>query len=603
MLGIRSIPLWLALVMPFVALLSLAAGVIGMSSHHHARVAGDRLAQAYADEIGLRIERQVHGHLQSVARLTDANQAAVLDGRLPMDDPRAAAPRLMTQLEQMPHVTFVTYALADGRYIAAVRPPDQRPPKIAINFHEAPFQLTAHPLQADGSLGERIEGPLAYDPRQRPFMQSVLESAAPRWGSTSRYVGFDSLGLSLSAPVRDAAGELLAVVAVGLALEHIHEFVAGLELPDRGIGFLAESDGVLLAASGVGTVTYGASGSTERSTLFNQGSAALTAFAPHLHNDDPHQRGVLEFGQERHLFSLRRIAGPHGLQWLVGVALPEGAFIEPIVRGSRQVLWVLLATVLAVAVIGGSLARLVSGPVVSISRGAASGDLEGLARPSNRSSHIREIHLLKQRLAQLAAQLLELISSLERRVAERTAELSAANEQLEQLSRVDALTGTANRRGFDQALDDAWRNAARRSTPVALLLCDLDHFKRFNDHYGHPAGDQALREVGHLLKACARRPGDLAARYGGEEFALILPDTDEAGARAVATELQQSLHARTLRRNDIEGVDRLSISIGLVSLVPGAGLDTALLIQRADAQLYAAKAAGRNRIMPAAPDA
>src|SRR5690606_31748102 len=149
-----------------------------------------------------------------------------------------------------------------------------------------------------------------YDPRQRPFMQLVLDAATPRWGSTSRYIGIDSLGLSLSAPVRNTDGELLAVVAVGLALEHMEEFVDGLELPTSGIGFLAESDGALLAASGLGTIAYKEPSSTERSTLLNQGSAALAAFAPHLRNDEPHQRGVLALGRERHLFSLRRIAGP-----------------------------------------------------------------------------------------------------------------------------------------------------------------------------------------------------------------------------------------------------------------------------------------------------
>lgn len=535
--------------------------------------------------------------------MTEANHAAVLDGRLSMDSPRAAAPRLMTQIEQKPHITFVTFATNDGRYMAAVRPPDQRPPEIAINFHEAPFRLTAHLLQADGSLGARVEGPLPYDPRQRPFMQRVLESTEPRWDSTTPYVGFDSLGLSLSAPVRNEAGELLAVVAVGLALEHLEAFVAGLELPNNGIGFLAESDGALLAASGMRTTTVKQQGSPERRTLLNQDSAALAAFAPLLRHDEPHQRGVLELGRERHLYTLRRVAGPHGLQWLVGVALPESAFIEPIVSGNRQMLWILLATVLAIAIVGGSLARLVSGPVERISRWAASGDLEGLARLTGRSSRLREIHHLKRRLGQLATQVLDLISSLEHRVAERTAELSTANEQLEQLSRIDALTGTANRRGFDQALDAAWRNAARKNTPVALMLCDLDYFKPFNDHYGHPAGDQALREVGDVIRSCARRPADLAARHGGEEFAMLLPDTDEAGARAVAMDLQHRLHARAVRRDDIAGIDRLTMSIGLVSLVPEPGLDTSSLIQRADAQLYAAKAAGRNRIMPGAHDA
>lgn len=588
-----------AIVAPFLSLLLGAAAVIGLSSRHQAQQAGERLGLAYAGEIGERIEQQVRGQLQAVTRVVDSNRQAIRSGQMSLQHPERSAARLMGQLEQLPQGTFVTFATADGRYVAAARPPDgTRPPEIAINFHEAPFTLTSHALNPDGSLGARIDGPLPYDPRQRPFMQMVAESDQPRWGSTARYVGFDSLGLGLSAPVRDARGQLQAVAAVGLSLEHLSGFIDGLQLPEGGISFIAELDGRLLAAKGVGPITHTYAESLRRASLADQGDPVLAAFEPIRRLTEPRQQGVFELDEGRRLFELRRIDDPHGLQWLVGVALPERSFTEPVTMGNRQALWVLLGTVLAVAIIGFWLAASLARPIESITLAAESAELERLAHNPTRRSWIREIDLLGLRISALAKQLRDLIDDLEQRVDARTAELSSANVQLERLSRLDALTGVANRRAFDETLAEEWQRARRSGQPLALVLCDIDHFKAFNDRYGHPAGDSALREVAGLLAGAARRPGDLAARYGGEEFALILPQTDEAGACAVAEQLRLSVRAHALRRDDIAGHDRLSLSLGVASLTPQPELEPERLIERADAQLYAAKSSGRDRVMP-----
>lgn len=588
-----------AIIGPFLLLLLGAAAVIGMSARHQARLAGERLGVVFAVEIGERIEAQIRAQLDLVARLVESNATALRLGGISLQHPERSASRLMSQLELLPQSTFVTLALADGRYIAATRRPDgMRAPEIAINFHEAPLTLTGHRFMPDGSLGERVDGPIPYDPRQRPFMQLVAESTVPRWGGTAPYVGYNSLGLSLSAPVRDEDGQLLAVAAVGLSLEHLSGFISTLQLPDGGVSFIAEPDGQLLAARGVDGFAPGLDGNLRRTSLSDHGSPTLKGLEPMRRAAAPHQRGVLALEQGRLLFDLRRIEGPHGLQWLVGVALPEHAFTAPIVRANHQAIWVLLATVLAVAIIGLGLAAALAKPIEHISQAAAGTELERLAQAPRARSRIREIDQLSTHLGNMAGQLSGLISSLEQRVTQRTSDLSAANAQLERLSRLDALTGIANRRAFDEALELEWQRARRSGEPLALLLADIDHFKAFNDHYGHPAGDSALREVAELLAATARRPGDLAARYGGEEFAMILPNTDEAGACAVAEQVRTSLRARALRRDDVPGCDRLSVSIGVASLTVNADLDATLLISRSDAQLYAAKNSGRDRVMP-----
>jgi len=174
--------------------------------------------------------------------------------------------------------------------------------------------------------------------------------------------------------------------------------------------------------------------------------------------------------------------------------------------------------------------------------------------------------------------------------------LQEKNAELERLTNTDGLTGIANRRYFDDYLAAEWRRAQREQVPLSLLLMDVDHFKRYNDKYGHVAGDDVLQEVAAALDSVSRRPADLAARYGGEEFALILPNTTVEGALILGEKMLQvvlNLHIPHAASTTHQWV---TISIGAVSLIPSA-TDTPIdLIERADACLYRAKENGRNQV-------
>lgn len=175
---------------------------------------------------------------------------------------------------------------------------------------------------------------------------------------------------------------------------------------------------------------------------------------------------------------------------------------------------------------------------------------------------------------------------------------AAAEADLARLSMTDALTGLPNRRQFDEFIAREWRRAGRTGATLSMLLIDADHFKDLNDRYGHVRGDEVLRLLATTIYGAIRRPGDLAARYGGEEFTVVLPDTDAAGARRVAEAIRHRVANLVLA----DGV-RLTVSIGLASTrpTPGASVDT--FIAQADAALYGAKSAGRDRVHEAGADA
>ncbi len=186
---------------------------------------------------------------------------------------------------------------------------------------------------------------------------------------------------------------------------------------------------------------------------------------------------------------------------------------------------------------------------------------------------------------------------LDQKLRAYSQDLRRDNLGLQELAHTDTLTRLANRRRFDEVLAHELRHARLAGTPTALLLLDVDYFKKFNDRYGHPAGDACLREVARILAAQVNRNRDLPARYGGEEFAVILPDTELAGALAVAERLRHEIQALQLPHQESPaGVVTASIGVAVLVRASGGEADPGELIAHADRHLYDAKHAGRNRV-------
>jgi diguanylate cyclase (GGDEF)-like protein len=168
------------------------------------------------------------------------------------------------------------------------------------------------------------------------------------------------------------------------------------------------------------------------------------------------------------------------------------------------------------------------------------------------------------------------------------------------LASLDGLTGLANRRGFDREVDRAWRQAEDLQEPLALMMIDIDHFKLFNDRYGHVQGDACLRAVGETLSLVALSEALMVARYGGEEFALLLPRLDIERAVALAEEARRSIAQLSITHADApSGI--VTISIGVESRIPQPGESADCLIEAADRALYDAKRRGRNTVVAHSP--
>lgn len=175
-------------------------------------------------------------------------------------------------------------------------------------------------------------------------------------------------------------------------------------------------------------------------------------------------------------------------------------------------------------------------------------------------------------------------------------ELKRQRDLLQRIAMIDGLTGVANRRSFDQALRQEWRRALRTYQPLSLLLMDVDHFKAYNDTYGHQEGDDCLRAVAESLSTQANRAADLLARYGGEEFACLLPETSLAQAHERAEVMRQAVLRREILHKGSTTAPIVSISIGISSVIPSPSFSPDALLRHADTFLYQAKRNGRNRV-------
>ena len=188
-----------------------------------------------------------------------------------------------------------------------------------------------------------------------------------------------------------------------------------------------------------------------------------------------------------------------------------------------------------------------------------------------------------------------------RRIIEQTQlyqELKVANLELQRLAALDGLTGVANRRRFDEYLNDEWQRMGRENLPLSLILGDIDFFKKYNDTYGHQAGDACLRRVADALRFCAKRSVDLVARYGGEEFAVILPHTTAEGAFQVGEEIRAAVDTLKISHAQSTVSEYVTLSLGIACMYPMVSTSPTMLIAVADAALYQAKAAGRNQCFP-----
>lgn len=417
--------------------------------------------------------------------------------------------------------------------------------------------------------GETFLTPMYYDYSNKAWMTTMATSDAP-----------------------DAAGRHRILACVDILLDSLLDRLARPAMAGAySTLFLADDDGTLMFHP-------------DHMEDIRQGNGAASIRSLGLQRDHPFIATARSLPPGRVVLvdtpdTIAAIGGIPETGAVLAVHYPRALMRPAILQNLAVVVAVGLLTLLVeIIIIRAILLHQVAGPLGRLIRatrrlGASdAGHVDGHDLPVASRDEIGE---LARDFAAMAERVQEARDRLEAKVAERTRELEEANGRLAVLSVTDSLTGIANRRRFDEMLEEEWRRARRTGCRLMLAMIDVDHFKAYNDRYGHLAGDQCLQTVGQALASAAHRAGDLVARYGGEEFALILSPPDVEDGASFMEAIRTAVEGLGLP-HDAAPSGRVTVSIGLAEANTDDGHGPQDLLRRADAALYRAKERGRNRV-------
>ncbi|WP_245595806.1 sensor domain-containing diguanylate cyclase [Marinomonas ushuaiensis] len=586
-----SVSLRRLIIVPFFAL----ALITGITMYFVATTTmsniADKVGLQYIHEVESRVQERVRSFMSPLLRIVEVNQQSFLARPNELNDLSKAAIRFHEQGMPYRQMTFISIATSDGRYLTSVQPPvENRSHHIATNFVHKP--LTMEGFEYDPMVGignkRQQDAEFTYDPRLRPFYQSAVGSKVPVWGEIERYYGYDALGATLSAAIYDDNDELLAITATSVALNALDEYLKSLEIVDGGYLFLAEGSGDLIATSSDTELFFTQDGESKRANLHEHQNDFFRLAGDHLEDGSY----SLSYNGNEYLYYVHPVNFEYGETWLLGVLIPEAYHENLLSDYNRSSVLITLGLFIFISLLGALIAWYIGKPIQLLSAATSNKRLESIQALPESISSVKEINALNQGLKEMADDLSDVMHNLEAKVAERTILLQGENETLLESSIKDELTNIYNRRGLKQGFNRVVGVENEQKNSVTLVLCDIDHFKVFNDKYGHSEGDQALIKVAESLKMYSRAGVDIVARYGGEEFILVFSNMSLDHVLERLNGIRQEL-----KNTELAGKERITMSFGVAHHESSDSMQIEDLINKADEKLYEAKNGGRNKIV------
>ena len=539
----------------------------------------------------------------------------------PVNEERAQ--QLAAIIASMPEITALNFGFEDGRHIGVNRNLNNGELHLSVISSETkPFRAVFSVAEDERHDQFLFTDPNPFVPKTRPWYRTAALEGKADWYPIYRYASSEiadvtgNFGIGYSMPEYDENNNLIGAINSDIALGQVSRYLKQLPLGTGGVVFVANSLNQIIGISNDMPLFRRQENPRDKTSSIqlvhfdNNESPLIRAAGERLQNAGTGS-SYLSLPGTNYIEDVREFKTASGLTLKVVVLLPESQFFTAMRSDMKSMLMlVLIALAIAITLVL-LLAFRLSKPITEMTSWAeqlSEGNWDLLNADSKQAPKdypIREIRQLRKSFTTMAANLHEVVSTLEERVAERTAELEMVNSNLFELSNTDGLTGIPNRRKFDEVLSSEWNRATRTGQPLVVALIDVDWFKKYNDHYGHLAGDDCLRNVANVLKAKIRRSSDLVARYGGEEFAIISPGINKANAIEMANIICKAI-AETALAHSMSPFGIITVSIGVALIVPTVETAKETLVQAADEALYHAKDNGRNRVVCAqiemAPD-
>jgi diguanylate cyclase (GGDEF)-like protein len=606
----------------------LVTGLVGYLSYRNSQHAVEDLTDRLTNDFSQRIQQKLTSYLATPLLANQLNSDAVLRGDLKLNLERSDERReqyLWQNMQLFSNLTWISLGAETGDALGIWRPGDDDNLQISMSNRANHYYGTYYATNQQGRRTKqlKVERP-AFDPRTRPWYKEAVAARKAIW--TSIYAGFTpgTVFIAAAQPLYDQTGKLIGVSGTDMSLLDIQKFLVQNRVSPSGQVFLIDPSGLLVASSSQESpFRLVTGGSPQRVNVLDSQTPLIQATAQFIQqkftsfaNIQQQLKFDLKFDGQQHFIQVIPFSDGHGLDWLTVIIVPESDVMARIHEGTRTTILLCFSAVMAAIALNILLSRRLVKPIRGLSYASQQISRGNFPErvPTSRilelSTLAHSFNQMNQEIQQSRQQLEDYSRSLEDKVSERTQELQAeiqqrvtaesalkaANEELERLAYLDGLTQIANRRRFDERLQQEWFRMQRQQLPLSLILCDVDYFKQYNDTYGHQAGDDCLRSVAQAIASTARRAADLPARYGGEEFVVLLPHITSTEALTVAKNIQTEIARLKLPHSKSQVSQYVTVSFGVTTLIPSAAFTPEQLLSNADQALYQAKMAGRDRI-------
>jgi diguanylate cyclase (GGDEF)-like protein len=605
-----SISLRQILVASLISQVVVAVGLTSYFSWRNGQKTVEALALRLSREVASHTQKHVNDYLNTPSIFLNINKIFAESRRLNVNNQQDLQDAFWLQTQISPQVDTLYYAARTGDFIEVNRKGGS---KVAIRNNFTAPNLKLYSLDRQGKIIQKIDSK-EFDPRSRPWYQAAIREKKLVWSPIYLFSTPPVLGITPAMPLIDRqTGTLEGVMAIDLTLDDISQFLNTLKISDSGRAFIIEQSGEIVATSTnnplvVPTKTGNKrlhSADSEDDLIRATAQFLETQFNHNFQNIETQQQLIFKFSNHRNFVQITNLDSYPGLNWLMVTVIPESDFIEYIRSNTYTTMLLSFSALIAAACLGAIADRWVTKSVTRFSEVAeavSSGEIDTIEeqpRIKELALFTRSFNFMALQLKTSAKNLEDAESKWQKRVEERTKSLQEANQELNRLAHIDSLTQIYNRYHFDVVLEQVWQQAIREQQEIAIILCDVDNFKLYNDTYGHLAGDRCLQQVAKAIDCAVSRGQDVAARYGGEEFVIILPNTRIAGAVRVAKRIKNAVNNLKIPHKTSTIKDYVTVSCGICCFLADCHLTPQDLITSADRALYQAKYQGRDRIVVA----
>lgn len=580
------------LVLPFIVSFLIATGLMAAVIFNDSQKALNSVLVELRKAMIALVVNDLDNKLDQIIQLNHINNTA-LENRLLRTDAATERERyFIMMLRNYPEVVMTYIGLPDGQFYGARRNTDGTL-NVVRNNESTQNSSVYYSVDSTGAGLEPVQVFENFDPRKRPWYITATASKELTFSPLYSHFVFKEPTLTASLPVYDGE-RLVGVLGVDYLMTWLGSTLNNLPIGTHGQVFIVDENRQLVATT-TGEPVFKLVGGKSVSFPAAESSNPVTKKIMELSQKQANQESAtIEVEGDSYIYGVD-LYQRHGITWHIYTVMERDDLLSEMNRttvAAVQTILILTAFFIVYAFI---MTQQIVKPIIQMNESAKKLS-EGIFEPVQVSKRRDELGELTESFNEMGSQLSEMVEHLEEEVELRTAQLEEKNTILKTLSYVDELAQIANRRKFDEFFKQTLELSSRNKRPIGLMMLDIDNFKKFNDLYGHVAGDHTIQAVGSVLRQTVHRSSDLTARYGGEEFVVVLQEITSEAVHAMAEAIRAGIQALDIPHEETEW-RVVTVSIGVVYGTVGVHQSPDDIVHQADEALYEAKSQGRNAIV------